>query len=78
MAILKTTINKINNPFLRGIFVFLVFTFTAIPVAVGTYAFLPGPTEGVSGVVGVLIGYGAALATYHAGMWGKEEQQGSN
>lgn len=68
---LKSTINKIDNPFLRGIFVFLVFTCTAAPVAVGFYLLLPGPTEDVSGLVGAVSGVGAALGLYYAGIWGE-------
>ena len=75
MAFLESTISKIDNPFLRGIFVFLVFTCTAMPVAVGTYVLLPGSAEGVSVLIGTVMGYAAALAAYHAGMWGEENQQ---
>ena len=78
MVSLKNTIDKISNPFLRGIVVFLVFTCTAIPAAVGTYVLLPGPTEGVSDVVGVIIGFGVLMATYRAGMWGAKKQLGPN
>ena len=78
MVSLKNTIDKISNPFLRGIVVFLVFTCTAIPAAVATYVLLPGPTEGVSDIVGVIIGFGVLIAMHRAGMWGAEKQQQLN
>lgn len=71
MALLNEALSNIDNSFGRGLLVFLVFTCTAAPVAVGFYLLLPGPTEDVSGLVGAVSGVGAALGLYYAGIWGE-------